>query len=321
MKLNRFCSKFIFRWTKVFRHSLQKSDSPPFRLGMLNFFKKGRHKRLAPWLPIMADTFKYSIKFDNDGNDSRPNGILTLFRPEDIPENLLGLYASSGRLFHYIRLIHQNEKLHKSVSKRIVHKINQGKRELKFENWESREDIAPYKQLIEHLWIEQNIHHGSPCPPISLLIDLMDEGVINILAGFSRDGLVGFITVTRTTHYAHVNWVLINRGIAKNYASVSLWFKAFEYAHKMGCSILSMGSTSSYSLARFKESMGGLRAASYSVLLRDGKVFKVGSTFSYQQALSKSFARLVLKRFMKINALLGHRWYNIISTIIWRYAS
>jgi len=312
---------FVARWTKVFRQSLQKGNDTQPTHGLLTFTKMRREKRLAPWLPIMAEECEYWIDRDLGSEGYRCSGILTLLRPWDIPDELLGLFASSGHLFHYVRLEHETGLPNHRISRRIIHKINQGNRELRFEIWKCLEDIAPFKQLIEFLWIEQHIQHGSPCAPISLLINLVDKGLIHILAGFSGDGFAGLITVTQSTHYAHVNWVLVNRSIAKSYVSVSLWIKAFEYANKTGCVILSMGSTSSKSLAMFKESIGGLRATDYKAILRRGKISYISSGCCYQQALVQRFARLILIRFMKINAMLGHRWYADVSSIIWRYAT
>lgn len=321
MEANTFCTSFISRWRRVIRYSLLKSNDTNVPVRPLRSSRIGPQKKIAPWLPIMAEAGMYCMEFNLGSEDSGLEGILTLLRPEDIPDRLLGLFASSGHLFHYIRLNDSMSLPRLSISQRIIQKINQGNRELRFEIWKCYEDMAPFTQVIEKLWVEQHIHHGSPCAPISLLINLVDEGLIQILAGFSREGFAGFITVTRSTHYAHVNWVLVNRSLAKSYVSVSLWMKAFDCAHKMGCSILSMGSTSSESLARFKESVGGIRATDYKVLLRDGKISYVGSSYSYQKALLKRFARLILIRFMRINAVLGHGWYSIVSSIIWRYAT
>lgn len=288
---------------------------------MSSILRIKKQQNISPWLPtIFVDPACRDFNLSTITELSR-KGRITLVSPQSITNEDLDLYARAGKLSHYI-LLNQSLKDYLSLrSTRVVHKINQGSKNLRFYEWTTSQELELYRGTINRLWIEQHMRHLSPCPPISLLADLLSAGLITIIVAFSEEEIVGFITVTNSQNIAHTNWVLINRRTAGNYASAALWYQAVRKSFEMGCNVLSMGTTSSSSLAIFKESIGGHRAVLNSALIHNQKIINLSTANTKSEFTSRIVARVLLRTLMKINKGLGVWWYSRLSTLIWKYAS
>lgn len=308
--------EFIKLWNKSFCESLDWKSKDSL-ITQANFILK-KYKIIAPWHPIaFRNDLKNilenkSYKFLNEYNDLYANicipekYIQPRLRPKFLNENLL---------LHFIKIENKNiDQIFSKYKSNVRRKIRYGIKRYKFIKIKNKDEFAQNKTKINNLLIKQNLSFNSPSPPINLIENLFLNNALVIYLAKFENNIVGFMSMSNDNNISQISWIAIEK--ENRNLSISFWHYCLMESVNRKSKIFSLGTTSSKSLAKFKEQLNAEKAILFK---RKISYRKESYKMKYKKSNRNKFTLLVMNVFIKlIYCLFGIKGYQYISNEIWK---
>ena len=308
---------FIIKWNKAFTSTFSwKSKnsiliSRDYWLGKIDF--------IAPWHPVLFfpkkdNLFNHTYKIINDFK----RGFSLFFIPENSFSNHEKKYLlKNNQLIHFIRLEEKTiSEFFKSLKSRTRTYIKSGLKQFNFIRINNHDDFIKYKSSLRKILIQQHLKFNSACPPIELLENLLINQVIDIYLAIQETEVVGFATLSNDKFMPHVFWIFKSDICKSNSLSLSLYFVCIEESIKRKAKLLSLGTSISASVSRFKEKLSAERGILFKYKINNIKFKK--KTFlinTGRKTINLTLMKLVLRIILLI---FGVRGFEVISKQIWK---
>tara|TARA_B100000886_G_scaffold340204_1_gene308400 strand:+ start:226 stop:1245 length:1020 start_codon:yes stop_codon:yes gene_type:complete len=308
--------KFVIKWNRAFAKTFSWRIKD-YHIISRNYWL-GKRDFIAPWHPLFYFPEKNNLFNPLYKPIDKEEEFALFFFPEksfslEEKENLL----KKNQLIHYIHLENKSIlDLYKSLKSRTRSYINSGLNQFTFIKVSSYEGLKEYEQSLKNIFIEQYLKFMSPCPPFELLKNLLIENAIDIYLAIQENKLVGFATLSRDKYITHILWIFKSDMCKSNSLSLCLYYICIEESIRRKAKLISLGTTISLRVAKFKEKLSAERGILFKYKLSSISSYKkLFALRSRRKILNLTIMQLILRIFKMIFGLKG---FENISKEIWK---
>ncbi len=308
--------KFLELWNKSFSKALDWTIKEKYLICRNSIFKS--YKIISPWHPILF-TSDLKNKVENESysflNNRKDVYGLICVPYKNIKDSIKKKIIKENLILHFILI--ENKKidvLYKNYKYNVRREIKLGYKKYNFKRLKSKADFSYCKDKINELLINQHLYFKSPSPPIELIESLFLNQAMDIYIAKSENKIVGFMSMTNDKNIAQIAWAA--KSISTKDLSIAFHHFCLNEAIKRGAKIFSLGTSSSKSLAKFKEKLNSEKA----ILFKRKIYFRNESKdLKYLKSNRKKFTIKIMNILIKsVFILFGKYGFQFISKEIWK---